>query len=103
MSGPNRRFELIGEQPATPTPAEPSPSMFTAANANILLLSLRALSQRTAMEIARLGSIAFTAALVAAVWVLVARVLPEPTQPQLIALAGFAGFCLLIDIVRRRK
>jgi len=102
MSGTKRKpFELIGEaEEPTPTPV---PTAFTTANANILLLSLRALSQRTAMELARLGSIAFTGALVLAVWVLTARVLPDPTAPQLYALAGFAVFCLLIDVVRRRK
>jgi len=105
MSGAKRSFTLIGEaeEPAPPTPADLKPALFTAVNANILLLSLRALSQRTAMEIARLGSIAFTAGLVLAVWLLVARVLPDPTPPQLYALGGFAVFCLLIDVVRRRK
>jgi hypothetical protein len=103
MSGAKRQFTLIGEAEEPAADAPPNPTLFTTANANILLLSLRALSQRTAMELARLGSIAFTGALVLAVWVLTARVLPDPTAPQLYALAGFAVFCLLIDVVRRRK
>jgi hypothetical protein len=107
MSGTKRKpFELIGEveeAPAAPTPDTLKPALFTAVNANILLLSLRALSQRTAMEIARLGSIAFTAGLIWANWLLVSRVLPDPTPLQLYALGGFAVFCLLIETVRRRK
>ena len=107
MSGTKRGFTLISEeQPPAPeptTPDTPKQPLFTAANATILLLSLRALSQRTVLELARLGSIAFTAGLVTAVWVLIARVLPDPTDRQLIGLAGFAVFCLLADMVRRRK
>jgi hypothetical protein len=103
MSGSKRQFTLIGEEDAPAPETPPKQPLFTAANANILLLSLRALSQRTALEIARLGSIGFTAGLVVAVWLLVARVLPDPSELQLIGLAGFAVFCLLIDIVRRRK
>jgi hypothetical protein len=106
MSGTKRPpFTLISEEEIATQPPEPQlkPSLFTAANANILLVSLRALSQRTAMEVARFVGTLFTVGLVASVWLLVSRILSDPTKPQLVALAGYAAFCLMIDVIRRRK
>jgi hypothetical protein len=102
MSGTKKTFTLIGEEEAPPPPPPPQPTPFTVANAQILLVSLRALSQRTAMELARLANNLFTAGLVVAVWMLVSRTLPNPEPLQLIELAGFAVFCLLADLVRRK-
>ena len=102
MSGSRPKITLIGEEDAPPPPPTEQAAV-SSVNATLLLLSLRALSQRTVMELARLGSIAFTGALVFSVWLLAARVLPEPSPHQLIALAGYAVFCLLADIVRRRS
>lgn len=94
-----RPFTMIAEEEVAPPP----PSLFSTVNANILLVSLRALSQRTAMELARFAGLLFTVGLVASVWLLVSRILTDPTRSQLLAVAGYAIFCLLTDIVRRRK
>jgi hypothetical protein len=79
-----------------PPAAEPNKS------AALLALALRSLAARTLTAITN----AFTLILVGSVWALLSQVLwngGEPTNKQLIALAGYATFCLLIDIVRRKK
>jgi hypothetical protein len=96
MSGTNRAFTLISEEE---TPAAPQQTDALAkANTQILMLALTALSKRALTAITNL----FTLGLVASAWWLWNRVLPDPTPMQLIGLGGYAAFCLLIDIVRRR-
>jgi hypothetical protein len=103
MSGTKRTFEVISER-EIPDPAPvAAPSAFTAANANILLVSLGALSKRVAWELMRLSHNLFTGGLVVLVWLLLGSVLPSPTSLQLIGVAGFSAFCLMIEIVRRRN
>jgi hypothetical protein len=97
MSGTARKFELIGETAASPPPEQPN--VAATVNAQMLLLSLRALSQRAMTAVTNL----FTLMLVASVWGLAWRVLPDPSMLQLAELGGYAMFCLLIDMVRRRK
>lgn len=105
MSAAKKAFTFISEEdevPPAPAPVQPKPPVFTALNAQILLVSLRALSQRSALELARLANNLFTAGLVVAVWMLVSRTLSDPQPLQLYELAGFAAFCLLADLVRRK-
>ena len=101
MSGTKRSFAVIGEQEIAPPEAPPDKtSTFAAVNAQMLLLSLRALSQRTLTAVTNL----FTLILVASVWALLWwQVLPDPSLRQIGACGGYAAFVLLIDIVRRRK
>lgn len=99
MSGTKPAFQLLGEeelrkaQAAAPAPQQPT------ATANLLLLALRALSQRALTAITN----AFSLILVFSVCALVSGILPEPSTHGLIAVGGYAVFCLLIDIARRRS
>jgi hypothetical protein len=96
-----RSFQLISEEdaPEPTAPAAPDQSALTKVNTQMLVLALRALSQRTITAI----SAAFTLILVGSVWLLCARILADPTVLQLIAIGGYAAFCVIIDIVRRKK
>ena len=98
MSGSAKRaYTLIAEE-KLPDPGAESPDALAKANAQMLMLSLSALSKRALTAITNL----FTLALVASAWWLWNRILPDPTPLQLIGVGGYAAFCLLIDIVRRR-
>ena len=103
MSGNTRGFAVIGEREAPqPAPAAPPASAdadATKRNTEMLLLALRALSQRAVTAITNL----FSLLLVLSVWVLALHVLDNPSTGQLIALAGYAVFVLAIDVVRRRS
>lgn len=100
MSQTNRKFELIDDTaPASPTAAPAAAGVDPAIAARQLLFTaLRALSQRAQTAITNL----FSLFLVGSVAVLLGRVLGEPTQNQLVGVGGYAVFCLLIDIVRRK-
>lgn len=96
-----RGFQVIGEEEiAAPSPQQPAAETAALAklNTEMLLLALRALSQRAMTAITNL----FTVALVGSAWMLWKQVLPDPSNRQLVAIAGYGLFCLLIDIVRRR-
>lgn len=98
MSGTRAKFQLIDE-PAGVAP-EPTPTDVVAqANTRMLLLALSALSKRALTGI----SAGFTLCLVASAWWLWDSVLPNPTTPQLIGLGGYALFCVVIDVVRRKN
>ena len=103
MSGNTRGFAVIGEREAPqPAPAASPASAdadATKRNTEMLLLALRALSQRAVTAITNL----FSLLLVLSVWVLALHVLDNPSTGQLIALAGYAVFVLAIDVVRRRS
>lgn len=98
MSGTKTRgFQVIGDEEVAPKPADTA--ALAKINTEMLLLALKALSQRALTAITNL----FTVVLVASAWWLWTNVLPNPTTNQLIALGGYALFCLLIEMVRRRK
>ena len=84
-----------------PTPAPP-PSDNAAAEAmaarTILFTALRALSQRTLTAITNLFSLILVTFVALALW----RILDDPTTNRLIGVGGFAWFCLMVDIFRRR-
>jgi prepilin signal peptidase PulO-like enzyme (type II secretory pathway) len=97
MSGTKTRgFQVIGDEEPQKTV---DTSTLTKINTEMLLLALKTLSQRALTAITNL----FTVILVASAWWLWTNVLPNPTTQQLIALGGYALFCLLIEMVRRRK
>lgn len=100
MSQTTRKFELIDDTaPASPAAAPPAAGVDPAIAARQLLFTaLRALSQRAQTAITNL----FSLFLVGSVAVLLGRVLGELTQNQLVGVGGYAVFCLLIDIVRRK-
>jgi hypothetical protein len=89
-------FRIIGEEdPPTPAPDKD----LIDHNRTMLLLALKALSQRAATAITNL----MTLVMVSGVGFLAWTVLPNPTNPQLWLVGGFAFFVLLIDIARRRR
>lgn len=99
MSGTKTRFELIDDitPKTTEVPAAPATDQTQAAR-NLLTLALRTLSQRASTAITNL----FSLFLVGTVALLLGRILDDPTPNRLIGVGGYAVFCLLIDIVRRR-
>ena len=97
MSGTAPKFTLISEEEVA-QPAAQSTESLAALNTRMLLLSLSALSKRALTAVTNL----FTLGLVASAWWLWNGVLPNPTPLQLVGVGGYAVFCLLIEIVRRR-
>lgn len=95
MSGRKREFTLISEDPA---PAPEQQDIAAKANTQMLLLALSAVSKRALTAITNL----FTLGLVASAWWLWKSVLPDPSIQQLAAVAGYAVFCVVIDMVRRK-
>lgn len=97
------KFELIDD--VTPAPEAPSPPAPTPVATDqetrarqLLTIALRSLSARAMTAVTNL----FSLFLVTLVFVLFGRVLDEPNSYKLGAVGGFAVFCLLIDIVRRK-
>lgn len=101
MSGKNRAFTLIGEQdvPDEAPTAPTNTAALTKLNTEMLMLALRALSNRAMTAVTNL----FTIGLVVSAWMLWSRVLDNPTDRQLAALGGYAVFCIAVDVVRRRS
>ena len=97
---PARRFQPIDDTPAALSTAAPPPPPTDQAQAarNLLFIALRALSQRTITALTNLFSVYLVALVFAAFW----HVLDDPTPYKLGAVGGFAAFCLMTDIVRRR-
>jgi hypothetical protein len=101
MSGAQKRtFELITEEAPVTPPAQPAtpPADQTQAARQLLFTALRALSQRTLTAVTNL----FSLFLVVLAFILFGRILDDPTPNRLTGVGGFAVFCLLIDVVRRR-
>ena len=100
MSAAQKRgFQVIDEADATASTPDPSTAdQITKFNTQLLLLSLKALSQRA---IVTLGNL-MTIGLVASAWVLWRSVLGNPTGLQLTGLGMYAFFVFLIDVARRR-
>ena len=102
MSGTAKpKFELIDDitPAATQTAAsQPAPDSENKTASRILHIALVSLSHRFATALTN----GFSLFLVSLVFVLFGRVLDEPNPYKLGAVGGFAVFCLLIDIVRRR-
>lgn len=106
QSTTKRTFELISDEvPAAPVLPQTAPQLGeqtadqTHAARQLLFTALRALSQRATTAITNL----FTLFLVTLNFVLLGRILDDPSYNRLAAVGGFAVFSLLIDIVRRRS
>jgi hypothetical protein len=89
MSEAKSKFTLVDDQ---------KPDAAAQAGMRMILVGLHTLSQRAMTAISDL----FSLILVGAVWALAYHVLDNPSQQQIVTLFGFAGFCLLIDVIRRR-
>lgn len=99
MSGSARPRFIAVEDDAPPAAAPaPAPDHQQAAR-QLLFTALRALSQRSLTAITNL----FSLVLVGLVFVLAGRALDDPSINRLIGVGGFAVFCLLIDLIRRRN
>lgn len=103
MSGTARRtFELIDDGPPTTATAQaaaaPAQDQAQAAR-QLLFTALRALSARATTAITNLFSLVLVGLVAALLW----KILDDPSEHRLIGVGGFAVFCLLIDIVRRRS
>jgi hypothetical protein len=97
MSGATRPRFIAVEDNEAPTVAPPTQARDDAAR-KMLITALTALSQRAVTAITNL----FSLFLVSLVFVLFGRILDDPTPNRLAGVGGFAVFCLLTDIVRRR-
>jgi hypothetical protein len=86
--------ELIGTTEHIPVTEPQRDSAFT----SLLLMSLRALSQRAIVALASLVDFALLASAFA-LWLMV---IAQPTTLQLIAVAGYAVFVLCAIMFRRR-
>lgn len=92
------RFIAVEDEPAPSLPTAAEQEQAEAAR-KWLYLAFRALSLRAMTAITNL----FSLILVSLVAALLARILDDPTENRLIGVGGFALFCLMIDIVRRRN
>ena len=90
-------FEVVeGDETVVQHPA--TAKVDHAAATQMLMLALKALSQRALVA----ASTLFTAAGLFSAWWLWSSVLPNPTTFQLVGLGGYAIFILALEWVRRR-
>lgn len=89
---------LIGQEPE-PSEAPAPPSQAANALTGLLIMSLRALSQRAVLALANL----FMAASAASAWWLWYVTMPRPSIAQLVGLTLYAGFVLALNYMLRRK
>ena len=92
------REEELPSLIAEPTP-EPKPSRAQENLTSLLMLSLRALSQRAIVAMASLVDLM----LIATVFALVLMVISSPTPIQLIGIAGYGAFVLISLYLRQRR
>ena len=100
----SNRLRPVGEAepvnliaPPAPPPA-PSPSRQEQQLLSMLMLSLKALSQRTVVALASLTD----AAMIASAFVMWLMVIEQPSTLQLVGVGGYALFILLVLYLRRR-
>lgn len=99
-----RGFEAIAEHeipsisPQTTPPPQTNVALEAGAATQMLLLALKALSQRAVIALSAL----FTAGGLFSAWWLWASVLPNPSVLQLIGVGMYALFLLALEWVRRR-
>ena len=98
MAASPRNFALVGEEEIGETPEPRTDAEAARRNTQLLLLSLRAVSQRAVTAVSHL----FTAAMVGSALLLWWTVLPDPSVLQLVGLGGWALFVLAIEWIRRR-
>lgn len=93
--GEDEPVNLIGDLPAPPAAAPPRDVQ---ALTGMLMMALKALSQRTVVALASLVDLA----LASSVFVLWLLVISQPSTLQLIGLGGYALFVLVALYMRRR-
>ena len=90
-------FQLVGSE-TPPAPPVLDRSVAEQRLTGLLLMSLRALSQRAVVALSAL----FTLALAGSAFALWWSVLPNPSVLQLAGLGMYAGFVLALEFVRRK-
>ncbi len=98
VAGEDEPVELITDPPKPAPPRAPSPPREVAAITSMLMMALKALSQRTIIALASLVDMA----LAASVFVLWVLVIAQPTTLQLVGLGGYAAFVLAVLALRTR-
>lgn len=98
MSQAARSFTLIGEEEDA-RPAAKTDTEAAQRNTQLLLLSLRAVSQRAVTAVSHL----FTGAMVGSALLLWWTVLPQPTALQLVGLGMWGAFVLAVEFIRRTR
>jgi len=99
MTASPRNFALVGEEEIGETPAPRTDAEAAARNTQLLLLSLRVVSQRAVTAISHL----FTAGMVGSALLLWWTVLPAPTVLQLVGLGMWGCFVLAIEWIRKGR
>jgi hypothetical protein len=95
-----RGFQVVGVgENEEQTPQQKDHTAANERDARILMLAISTISKRSIIAISNL----FSLLSVASVWLLTYRVLPEPSQVQLVGICGYAIFILLLEIIRRRN
>ena len=92
MAETERRFEVVSDEQAT-QPASDSSASITA-----LMLSLKALSQRTLVALDNLFTL-ITVGLVFWLW----KSIPDPNTNQIVWTGMYAAFVLAANVIVRRK
>ena len=95
MADPARKWEVIQEEPEEETPPRQDAAP---PGLDLLLLSLKTLSQRTITAITNL----FTLVTMAGTWWLWYKT-PDPNPTQIVSLSIFAAFVLAANWLVRRK
>jgi hypothetical protein len=99
MSQPARKFQVLAEEELAEAPAPKTPDEASQRNMQLLLLSIRIVSQRFITAVSHL----FTAAMVGSALLLWWRALPDPTPLQLVGLGMWAVFLLAVEFIRRTR
>lgn len=92
------KFELIHDEETVSAPQQPAPAPHDNFSMEILLLALKALSQRAMVAFANM----FTLLTVASVWLLFKSVIHHADTYQLVGLTLYAAFVIAIHLVRKR-
>lgn len=87
------RFSIVEDDDQTP-----KSSMAETAGMQALILGLQALSQRTVVALSKIFVLLATMSAFALWW----RVMPDPTQAQLIGLSLYAIFVLAASFIARK-
>ena len=98
MSQADRTFKVVAEEELPEAPAPKTADEATQRNMQLLLLSIRIVSQRFVTAVSHL----FTAAMVGSELLLWWRALPDPTPLQLVGLGMWGVLILAIEFIRRR-
>jgi hypothetical protein len=99
MSQPARKFQILGEEEITETPPPRTADEATQRNMQLLLLSLRVVSQRALTAASHLFTLLLCGSALLIWW----SVLTAPTVLQLVGVGMYAAFVLAIEWIRRTR